>query len=174
MTDAGKTLVQIQAERMAQSRFTDLMASAGVSYTRMSQEILWFLPDNFVTEYSTLFHKAFGGKDDGGVNARGQSAAESGSLQKGKAAAKTNGKKYKKHWVIADEHAMRLKERIDKRLRAMARDIVEELEAAHAGEAGAASGKVDERSGCAGCGRFSQVGWKFCPSCGSSIDAHHE
>lgn len=154
----GKTLVQIQAEQMARTRFADMMSSAGVGSHRMGQELYYMLPQGFIDAYEILFIRCFGGKDDGGVGARGASQAEQGQLQKGKAAAKTNGKKYKKHWVIADDKAVNIKEKVDKRLRALAREIVEELE-----------GKESEGSKktCAECGRILAVGWKFCPFDGS-------
>ena len=158
----GKSLTQLQAETMAERRFTDLMASAGIGTHQMAQEVLFHLPRDFVDLYEELFYRAFGGKDDGGVNARGQSAAENGILQKGKTAARKGvGKRYKRHWIIADENAVSLKEKVDKRLRALAREVRLELE----GEERA------EGRRCAECGRMLGAGWKYCSSCGTMIDA---
>jgi hypothetical protein len=164
----GKSLAQLQAENIAQRLYADFLASAGVSHTRLSQEVLFFLPRPFIDAYSEVFYAAFAGKDDGGVNARGQSQAEQGQLQKGKTAARTNGKKFKRHWVIADEAAVELKDRIDKRLRALAREMREEI--------GDGSGTDEDRGGrmalagkqCSQCGRIQGEGWKFCPNDGTS------
>lgn len=165
----NKTLAQLQAEKMAEKRFTEMMASAGVSHGRMALELLFFVPDSFRDAYAQLFYKAFAGKDDGGTGARGAATAEAAAV--GKASGKglqglggAKRKSFKRYWVVADDHALELKERIDKRLRAMARDIMEEL------EMGERSNQVRERGNrCDECGRLLQAGWKYCPNDGAGV-----
>jgi hypothetical protein len=139
----------------------------------MGLELYYMMPKAFIDAYEEVFIRAFGGKDDGGVNARGQSQAESGVLMKGKTAVRGSaGKKFKRHWTIADETAVELKDRIDKRLRGLARDIRMELETAE-GEEGSLSGGGGGAGSrqCAGCGRLLSSSWKFCPFDGSSVAA---
>lgn len=163
----GKSLSQLQAEQMASRMFADLMSSAGVGSYRIGQELMWMIPRAFLDAYEELFTRAFGSRDDGGANLRGQAAASSGVLQKGKTAAKTNGKRYKKHWVIADENAMRLREKVDKRLRALAREIHEGL----VEEDGGSRGNNARQRVCKRCGRMAAIDWVFCPQDGSRIDS---
>lgn len=161
----GKSLAQLQAEAMADRRYTDLMSSGGVGIYRMSQEMLYFLPKGFVDVYAELFHKAFGGKDDGGVGARGASQAEQGQLDMGPKAARSK-KRYKTYWVIADDHAVRVKDLVDRRLRALAREIRLELEVGEDSENGGGRGvKVH----CDECGKILSSGWKFCPFDGREV-----
>lgn len=125
-TDSGKTLQQLTAERMAESRFTDMMASAGVGTDSMALEVLYWMPRDFQDAYQEVYMGAL--KDtDGGAGGKGKTADAMGKLGKA-AAAKTTGKKYKKYWVIQDEELLELKTRIDKRLRGLAREIRGELD----------------------------------------------
>jgi len=162
------------AEELATKRFTDMMASAGVDHQRMALEVLFFLPPDFVNIYRELWYKGIGGKDDGGSSGRGRSAEENGKL--GKARVSSGGslgdgrkqrihvssggakrKSYKEHWVVLDEDILRIKDKVDKRLRAVARDAREELhwvlearrreaEEAAGGKAGAED-KAGEKTG---------------------------
>jgi hypothetical protein len=177
--NGGKSLVQLQAERMAETRFADMMSSAGVPVTRMALESLYFLPRDFVNAYAEMFTTALTG-DDGGAGAKGKAGERTAAL--GRAERKTHGgggKKYKKYWVVADERALELKERIDKRLRSIAREVMTELQggadgAGGAGESGGVNGhRVDggrtADGKCAKCHRFCAGAWKFCANCGSSL-----
>lgn len=156
-----------QAREMAQRLFTDMMADAGVDMRRMSQEVLWFLPRDFVDAYSEVFYRAFAGKDDGGTGGRGAMDEEkrivgkaSGKGLQGLGGAKR--KTYKKYWVIADDKAVRIKDLVDRRLRAMARELKLELAARDDTEA-------EERLKCEGCKRYVQAGWQYCPGCGAGL-----
>lgn len=193
-TGLGKTFAQIQAEQLAQTRFTELMASGGVGYNQIAKEVLFFLPSGFLTAYEQLWYRGLAGKDDGGVGARGAATAEQARV--GKASGKglqglggAKRKTYKKYWVIADERSLELKDRIDKRLRSMAREMEEFLAGVEVGEArggragggsGGSGGSGGQRRalGCAGCGRMVAIGWRFCAGCGqpvgdAEIDARH-
>lgn len=70
-------------------------------------------------------------------------------------------KTYKKYWVIADDKAVRIKDLVDRRLRAMAREL--KLELAAEGSTGA------DRMRCEGCKRYVQAGWQYCPGCGAGL-----
>lgn len=168
--EVDKPLWQRQAERMAQSRFTDLMAGAGVGYNQIAKEVFYFLPQDLLDVYAEIWHKGLAGKDDGGVGARGDATAEQARV--GKASGKglqglggAKRKTHKKYWVIADEDALALKDKADKRIRALARDLRRELEGLNKGE-----GLDDADRRCAGCGRLIQVAWNYCPNDGTFID----
>ena len=172
MTNMDKTLTHMQAEAMAQKRFTELMASRGVGYNQIAKEVFFFLPRSFLAAYEQLWYKGLAGKDDGGTGARGAADAEAARV--GKASGKglqglggAKRKTYKKYWVIADEEALEMKDKIDKRLRSMTREIEQFLSDSESSESGAGAGGGNQRS-CSGCGRRLGVGWNFCSSCGQS------
>lgn len=92
-------------------------------------------------------------------------------------------KKYKKYWVIADEEALEIKDRVDKRLRGLARDIrrdIDELKAIRKMEAEsqrarkmATIGKLPvkaEAPRCR-CGRIMRIDWDFCPFDGNKLNS---
>ena len=83
----GKSITQLHAERIAEARFTDMMASAGVGHNRMGVELLYFIPTQFRDAYVRLFRRALKG-DDSDVDASGRRNAEVGVL--GKAAGKND------------------------------------------------------------------------------------
>lgn len=135
------------------------MTSAGVNVNRVSLEVLYMMPADFVRLYIEMFTRALGSAD-GGTAARGKAAENTGAL--GKAKRKTaggQGKKYKEHWVVQDEKALDLKTRVDKRLRALGRDIRKGL----AGEISEA-----ERARCVCCSSYMSADWIYCPSCGTN------
>lgn len=178
----GLSLVQMQAKVMAEKMFTDMMAAGGVDHRRMAQELLFFLPRNFCDAYERLWYRGVAAKGtDGGSDQRGRSQEEAAKVGKAKGSgAGGMGKRrsHKKYWVIADEEALEIKDRVDKRLRGMAREIMRELaelddRAVSGGRAGG-NGLARERKAarmCDECGRLAGEGWKFCPNCGSSIDS---
>lgn len=164
----GKDLIQLAAERLAEARFTDMMAAAGVGHDRMAVEVLYWLPRDFIDLYQELYTRALAGTDSG-TGARGKAAEQTGVL--GKAKGKTKqGKRYKKYWVIQDESILQMKERIDKRLRQMTRDIREELGEL---EFFRARGEIDKPKTnfrimprCGECGIMTSAQWDYCPRCG--------
>jgi hypothetical protein len=186
----GKTLVHLQAERMAQSMYAGFLAGAGVGYNQIAKEVLYFLPRDFLDIYEEVWHAGVAGKDDGGTGARGAAQAETGRV--GKAATRNvpggmqissggaKRKGYKKYWVIADEEALELKDRLDKRLRGLAREARAELADIRArrqqvagegtGESGLVAGRTRgvDRGRCSECGRLIGAGWKFCPNDGQA------
>lgn len=125
----AKTLAHLQAERMAEAKFTELMASAGLTSDRMALELFFWMPDRFRDAYERLYLGSLTGID-AGTNARGQALRRDEELGKARntgTGKQLKGRKFKKYWVVQDEEILELKERIDKRLRAMAREIELEL-----------------------------------------------
>lgn len=171
----GKTLVQLMADRAARDKYTDFLAAAGVSADRMALEVLYWLPQDFLDLYQELYMRGLRGTD-GGTGDRGRAATETGELAK--AARKTTrdgsfagsgggGKRYKKYWVVADERALELKTKIDKRLRSMTRDIRDELsEMDFRDRRGERPRLRVGRSGCPECGLIVSPVWMYCSRCG--------
>lgn len=125
----NKTLAHFQADKMADNRFTDLMASAGLTSDRMALELLYWLPSGFRDIYERLYLEALAGHD-GGANNRGQVAKRDSVLGKATntgTGKQLKGRRYKKYWTVQNEEVLALKEKVDKRLRAMAREIEFEL-----------------------------------------------
>lgn len=180
--DQGAALVHALAARKAKGMFVDLMASGGVGYNQIAKEVFFFLPQAFLDAYEQLWYKGLAGKDDGGTGARGAAQAATGELGKaptrnvpGKIQISGGGAKrktYKKYWVIADEDMLALKDLIDKRLRAMAREVqfeMAEIEKVRRGE-GRSEGAKTVGLRCKGCGRVMREGWKFCPFDGHEVE----
>lgn len=141
------------------ARLAEIRAAAGVPHSQISLEVLYFLPEGFLTHYQALFTRAL--KSDGGEDQRARSQAEAGQV--GKATGGTTGgapRRYKRAFVVLDEKALDLKSSIDKRLRMIGRDI-------RSGLAGEEMDRADRR--CPSCGTFVQNRWKFCPLEGSSL-----
>lgn len=170
------SLVQMQAKVMAEKMFTDMMAAGGVDHRRMAQELLFFLPRGFCDAYEQLWYRGVAAKGtDGGSDERGRSnlaKAELGRADGGRTGGAGKRRSHKKYWVIADERALEIKDRVDKRLRGLAREIQQELKEIDSERTGGKE-KVEGRSArtCSDCGRLVGEGWKYCPYDGSSIDS---
>lgn len=133
---SGKSLAQLQAERMAEGMFTDMMASAGVGGAEMRQELMQWIPKEFARAYVAMVTQALH-DSDGGANGRGQGDKAKGELGKAAGGGSGGGAKrrgYKKYWTVQDEQMLELKDKVDKRLRSMARQIWEEVEARETSE----------------------------------------
>lgn len=164
------SLVQMQAKVLAEKMFTDMMASAGVDHRRMAQELLFFLPRGFCDAYEQLWYRGVAAKGtDGGSDERGRgnlAKAELGRAEGGRSGGAGKRRSHKKYWVIADERALEIKDRVDKRLRGIAREIDLELKE----QDGRAESRARGARACGDCGRLVGEGWKYCPYDGSSID----
>lgn len=209
---SGPDIVHLLAERKARTMFTDLMASAGLGNHRIAKEVVYFMPQDLLDVYEELWYMGTGGKDGGGTGARGTAAAEAGAL--GKAGTDNSGsyrtnsgqqgtmyvsgggsskrRKYKKYWVIADEDALDIKDRADKRLRGLARDLRAELDElkmlrklgperlaeaqrARKRAGGGAGGTGAEVPGTrigwrCSCGKLMRADWEHCPYDGRIIE----
>jgi hypothetical protein len=184
---SGSTRVWDEVNR----RLVETMSAAGLSEGSISREILFLLPRDFVMAYEALYHRAvrtgLEGRRDievevtdkkgegtgeyetlgGVVKARGgrRSRLAEGESLGGMAGAR-KGKAYKQAWTVADERALDLKHKMDKRLRKIAREVKVFLEGEMEGSTG--EGGEQERKKCAGkgCGKWLEHGWKYCPFCG--------
>lgn len=180
-----------QIDAMVQSRVTAMMAAGGVSHSVASQEALFMLPREFVRAYEELFDTALK-LDSGSHTGAGIAQGEVGKgpadaplpgtvkglrVDSGKNAGSAprvgaGGKRYKNNWTVKDDRALALKARLDKRLRAMAREIAEVL--ADSGRAardqamgpGRQAGMGAAEGRCTGCGRTLAIEWRFCPNDG--------
>jgi hypothetical protein len=143
-----------------QRRLTEIMSAAGVPHSRASLEVLYMLPPEFLRKYSELFDAALKFADSSAGERGEEAKAGVGGAYRGKRPmVGAGGKRYKEHWVIRSEDAFELKKRVDKRLRALGRELLEEL------RTGENNGQV--RARCARCGRIFGRDWNFCAGCGN-------
>lgn len=147
-------------------RLAELMSSAGLGYNSISLEVLYLLPEEFIGRYIWLWEKALGpagsgdnaGRQadrDGGLGVAKTETGKRGVMPTG---ASSTQKKWKRMGLaIRDEKALELKDRIDRRLRSIARDIRSfEVE----GGLGTSGKKTAQ---CTKCGRVGEERWAYCP-----------
>jgi predicted RNA-binding Zn-ribbon protein involved in translation (DUF1610 family) len=163
-------------EREVQRRLTERAAAAGLAPGRISMEVLFMLPPEFVKMYTILFDRSLKESVVGG-SVKDQAVTKRVTRQprlsaRGKSrivpAGNSGGKRYREFWTIKDERAFRYKGQIDRRLRRLARDISLTLHP---------DSQDDLTRGCSRCGidlhPHMELGYKiqFCPRCGTSIGA---
>lgn len=106
-----------------------------------------FLPDKFIFAYERLIDKGFGSKNIGSAGGFNEVLTGGGNASKGT--------------IISSESSIRLRRRVDSRLRQMAREIVAYLD----GDA-----KKIEARRCGGkCKRIGDAEWIYCPNCGGPM-----
>jgi hypothetical protein len=148
-------------------RLAEIMSSAGLGYNQISLEVLYLLPAEFIQRYTWLWEKALGPAGSG--DATGQQLARDAGLERARTrteyrgtritGASSTGKKWKRMGLaVRDEKALKLKDRIDRRLRSIARDI-----AAFEDTGGKGEGKGTETAQCTACGIVADSSWNFCP-----------
>lgn len=147
-------------------RLAEVLSSAGVNANRVALEVLFMLPAEFVRGYSDLFHRALNTTEDG-MGARNDAKSELGRAQ----GAGGGGAKAKKGtrgvFLVRDDRALGEKERVDRTLRKLARQMRD------SGNAGTGKSEVSRcgegvEETARGCGRWVENAWKFCPHCGKS------
>lgn len=140
-------------------RIAEIASAAGVPHARASLEVLYYLPKDFLDAYVELFNSSLK-LDSGGVGGPAdEGKAGVSSSYKGKRPMVTGGgKRYKEYWVVLNDSSLDMKNRVDKRLRQVARDIRSGLM-----ERDTADGRVQ----CRRCGRILGRDWKFCAECGT-------
>lgn len=174
-----KVTVEIREEqirKMVDKKVAEVLASAGVDTRRVALQVLYYLPDSFVELYEELFDRALriAGEAPTGTEAGALGKAPSGTS--GSKGNKTQlrggqGKKYKSTWVVKDDDALDLKHRVDKRLRALARDMQSEMTFGRSQAddgVGVILGKYCPGQGC-GKGKLKSEVWRFCPDCGTKL-----
>lgn len=124
-------------EKEVRRRYADLLASAGVNSGRLSLEVLYLLPEEFVREYVELFHQAMREDISAPLAGDGVVIAKAGEIKKRQAkekvtddsgevrevavggsdrGAQSGGKRYRNHWLVKDELALEVKRRVDRKL----------------------------------------------------------
>lgn len=118
-------------EREARRRYADLLSSAGVDEGRVSLEVLYLLPPEFVRGYQQLFHDALkeypSGRGSADVDGRMISKVKNDDVASRRShIAGSSGKRHQNHWTIRSEAALSVKGKLDKQLRrAIARALGE-------------------------------------------------
>lgn len=175
-------LVSSRDQEIRKAR-AEAASSAGVGYGRASLEVLYLLPEQFLDAYVKLFHKAL--KEDsssplGGQQRKaelGRATGKGGSeLAKRRLAKAQKGATLGGYFTVKDERAFAEKRRIDKRLRALAREIgvpKEERDKKNIrhrvrckDEEGVETNGREEDKTNGGCGRWIEREWWYCPWCG--------
>lgn len=166
--------------REVEKRFGEMMAAGGVDTRRAALQVLYYLPDGFVENYEQLFDRAL--KIAGETTPAGDSAGALGKAPSGTSGSKGNktqlrggqGKKYKVIWTVLDDDLLDFKHRVDKRLRALGREIQTELMGL--GNGGVSDGEGSEKrilgKYCPGKGcsrRLKNEEWRFCQNCGTEL-----
>lgn len=146
------------------TRLAEIRAAAGVPHSQVSLEVLYFLPTAFLRGYEMLFSTAL--RSDNGESDRAAGQQTAAQVGKAKGAGAKPQKRHKKAWVVLDEGALRLKGRMDQRLRGMARDIQEELALLNTGQAATRQQIVEQ---CGSCHLFVQRDWVYCAKCGHQL-----
>jgi len=176
------------ADKMAKAKedmrigiLKELSASGGLAQNRVSLEVLYLLPTEFIEQYTILFFEALREDAKGtdlearagemtvkvsdvkNAKERKRVRREEGRENEGAVARGAQGegtKRYRNAWVIRNERALELKGVIDRRLRELTEDIISGLE-------GKALELNSRKCKARGCGRYVKNEWRYCPSCGS-------
>jgi hypothetical protein len=152
----------------------EIAAAAGIDHGRLSIEVLFLLPPQFVREYQWLFDQALdspvrpqsdGGKDEGRVKAKGKPRDDLRARSMG--GAKKSKRSVSGYWPIRDEEAMKVKGKLDRRLVRATTQAVDDLRAIRAARVENPTeptrSSVTGQPQCAACGRFLREEWVRCP-----------
>jgi hypothetical protein len=170
-------MIRSQIELEVQRRLTEALVAAGVSHGRISLEVLYMLPPEFVEAYTRLFWQAFqeplresgSGKGPDGGNTK-KKVASTVAQQGVMAPANNGGKRFRTYWTIRNEDAFNRKKAIDRALKRLARKV-------DMGPGKGVGGDGDDEAGklCDGCGldlrpleSASGTRFRYCPHCGGS------
>jgi hypothetical protein len=160
-------------EREVQRRLTERAAAAGLAASRISLEVLFLLPPEFVRAYTTLFDRSLkesvvgGGTKDQAVTKKISKQPRLSPRSKTRIVPSGNtGRRYREFWTVRDERAFKYKGQIDRRLRRLSRDISLTLHP---------DSRESLTHDCSKCGidlvPHMELGYKikFCPRCGMGI-----
>lgn len=141
------------------------LSAAGLNDRQVAAEVLMYLPDGFVTAYEDLWHRAYGtgavrtsdvgraGVVKNDVRLRSNQADRVGGVGVGKKAGASVTS------IVHSGHAVNVKQRIDRKLRALAREIVAAMTDGDV--------RITLPRRCAGrCARWADPDWNYCPNCG--------
>lgn len=169
-------MIRSQIELEVQRRLTEALVAAGVGHGRISLEVLYMLPPEFVEAYTSLFWQAFAeplresgsgkGPDGGNTKKKVPSTVSVAGVMS--AANNGGGKKYRTYWTIRDEDAFNRKRSIDRALKRLARKV----QMGPGGKIGG-EGEILEKLCQGGCGldllpleSSLRSRCQFCPRCG--------
>jgi len=153
-------------------RMAEIAAAAGIDHGRLSIEVLFLLPPQFVRQYQWLFDQALdspvrpqsdGGKDEGRVKAKGKPRDDLRARSMG--GAKKSKRSVSGYWPIRDEEAVKIKALLDRRIVRAVNQAVEDLTSIRA----ARFSTVTVPTGSSGipqcevCGKFLKEEWVRCP-----------
>jgi hypothetical protein len=154
-------------------RMTEIASSAGIDRGRISVEVLFLLPPQFVRMYQRVFDAALddpvrpqqdGGKDEGRIKAKGKPrddlrARSMGPAKKGK-------RSVSGYWPVRDEDAMKIKDLLDRRIVRAVSQATEDLRLIRAArvEGGTYTNRpTTGQPQCGVCGKFMKEDWVRCP-----------
>lgn len=159
--------VEDRIEDEVRRRISELLSSAGVARSRLSQEILFLLPPEFVRMYRDLFDRALGdpiaragdgGKDEGRIKASGKSKDAMRTRSMGPAAG--GGKRFVAgSWPVRSEAALEEKRKLD---RSIIRAVERAMGAAGGGKPSHPQGNTLTKQ-CPECGKIQASEWLRCP-----------
>src|SRR5262245_10934859 len=170
--------IEDRVEEEVRKRLTEAASAAGVGRGRISLEVLYLLPPDFVRMYKELFDRALadpvrpssdGGKDEGRIKARGKSRDE---MHVRSSAGAKPGKRYvAAYWPIRSEEALAEKKRLDRSLvRSVTRALANAKKSADDGRGAAdgasfmrAAAKSSQPRQCPDCGLIQGPSWVRCP-----------
>jgi hypothetical protein len=161
-----------KVEDEVRRRMVEILGSGGVGRGRISLEVLYLLPTQFVSMYRELFDRAFsdpikpqtdGGKDEGRVKKPIKGDPVRNISASG---AQSGSKKFRTGaWPIRSEEAVEAKRKLDRKL---VKATEEALVAARRKPLRAAGYQdelvpTDDLRRCERCGQFQSKNWKRCP-----------
>jgi hypothetical protein len=152
----------------------EIAAAAGIDHGRLSIEVLFLLPPQFVRQYQWLFDQALdspvrpqsdGGKDEGRVKAKGKPRDDLKARSMG--GAKKSKRSVSGYWPIRDEEAVKIKGLLDRRIVRAVNQAVEDLKlvraGAHKNSTAPTGSSVTGVPRCPRCGKFLKEDWVRCP-----------
>lgn len=138
------------------------LSNAGLSLQSVGAEVLLFLPRDFTDAYEDLWIRAHGTEVKGmqeGKNERVRSRRIDGRVKSDgveSMAPAASAKKLVERIPIGDEKALATKQRVDRKLRRIGREI--------------SRGMLDTKRRCTKCRKWSEPDWVFCPYDGASTE----
>lgn len=154
-------------------RMTEIAAAGGIDRGRLSIEVLFLLPPQFVRMYQSIFDAALddpvkpqlaANKDEGRIKAKGKprddlKARSMGGAKKGK-------RSVSGYWPVRDEDAMKIKDLLDRRIVRAVGQAVDDLKliraARNEGRTYVGRPSVGQPQ-CPACGKFMKEDWVRCP-----------
>lgn len=146
---------QEHIEHEVRKRLAESLSNAGVGFDRISLEVLYLLPPQFLDAYVDLYMRALKDASSGGFGDENAIPVKKTKRNQIGPASNNSGKKYREHWQIRDDEAFARKRKVDRKLLKLVGEM-------RTGE----SAEEKERRRCNGCGRWMQANWRYCAWCG--------